>query len=169
MVSACPALTRMSQQRRVCSAATVFARVALATAFLSAVADRFGLWGEAGTGEVGWGNFRAFTEYLQTIAPYLPAGSVNAAAWAVTVVELVLSVLLLVGMKLRCAALGSAITLVVFALSMFFFGGFETPLSASVFSAAAAALLLASAPQENYVISLDHALDDRASKRDSWD
>ncbi|HBL44992.1 MAG TPA: DoxX family protein, partial [Planctomycetaceae bacterium] len=31
-----------------------FVRLALAASFLSAVADRFGLWGAVGTGEVAW-------------------------------------------------------------------------------------------------------------------
>jgi hypothetical protein len=47
-------LTRMSQDQRIWSAATIFARVTLAAGFLSAMADRFGLWAEAGTNQVGW-------------------------------------------------------------------------------------------------------------------
>ena len=77
-------LTRMSQDQRIWSAATIFARVTLAAGFLSAVADRFGLWGEAGTNQVGWGNFETFTQYVQTLAPYLPARLVTAAAWGGT-------------------------------------------------------------------------------------
>jgi hypothetical protein len=79
-------LTRMSQDQRIWSAATIFARVTLAVGFLSAVADRFGLWGEAGTNPVGWGNFETSTQYVRTLAPYLPAKLVTAAAWGATVV-----------------------------------------------------------------------------------
>ncbi|RDH74174.1 DoxX family protein [Mycolicibacterium moriokaense] len=146
----------MSQDKRIWSAATIFARAALAAAFLSAVADRFGLWGQPGTSQVGWGNFETFTQYAQTLAPYLPAKLVSAVAWGSTVVEILLGSALLLGVKVRWAALGSAATLVVFAVSMFVFGGFETPLSASVFSAAAAALLLALAPPGTYPASVDH-------------
>ena len=38
-----------ADDRRVAAAASWFARVALAAAFLSAVADRFGVWGGPGT------------------------------------------------------------------------------------------------------------------------
>jgi anti-sigma-K factor RskA len=56
----------------------------------------------------------------------------------------------------RWTALASAATLVVFAASMFFFAGFEAPLSASVFSTGAAALLLALCPPGRDVVSIDH-------------
>ena len=36
-------------------------RVALAFCFLSAVADRFGLWGQFSVGGVAWGDFERFT------------------------------------------------------------------------------------------------------------
>ncbi len=63
----------LSENTRWVGAATVLARVGLGTAFLSAVADRLGLWGPAGTNHVFWGNFHNFTEYLRSLAPYLPA------------------------------------------------------------------------------------------------
>ncbi|MDQ2635949.1 MAG: DoxX family protein [Actinomycetota bacterium] len=136
--------------------------MALAAGFLSAVADRFGLWGDAGTSQVGWGNFEAFTQYVQTLAPYLPTALVTVTAWGVTVVETLLGGTLLLGVKVRWAALGSAATLFVFAVSMFIFGGFETPLSASVFTATAAALLLMLAPSASYIFSLDRLQDPRS-------
>lgn len=154
-----PDLERSVRAQRIWSAATIFARVALAAGFLSAVADRFGLWGDAGTNQVGWGDFETFTQYVQSLAPYLPAQLVTAVAWCVTAVEILLGVTLLVGVKIRWAALGSAATLVVFAVSMFIFAGFETPLSASVFTAAAAALLLMLAPPGSYPASIDHLRD----------
>lgn len=107
------------------------------------MADRFGLWGAPGTGDVYWGNFRFFTEYVAVLAPYLPDALLTPTAWAVTIAEIVVSVALLSGIALRWAALVSAAMLTVFGVSMFVFDGFQTPLSASVFTAAAAALLLA--------------------------
>lgn len=145
------------------SAATIFARLALAAGFLSAVADRFGLWGDAGTGQVGWGDFEAFTQYVQTLAPYLPKALVTVTAWCVTVVETLLGGTLLMGVKIRWAALGSAAALFVFAVSMLIFTGFETPLSASVFTASAAALLLMLAPPASYTFSIDRLQDPRSS------
>ncbi len=38
---------------------TVFLRVALGIIFLTAVTDRFGLWGPPGTNNVSWGNFES--------------------------------------------------------------------------------------------------------------
>jgi uncharacterized membrane protein YphA (DoxX/SURF4 family) len=157
--------TRLIDDQRIWSAVTIFARLALASGFLSALADRFGLWGEPGTGQVGWGSFQRFTQYVQTLAPYLPDELLIVVAWAVTVVETLLAGSLLLGMKTRWAALGSAITLMVFALSMFVFDGFETPLSASVFTAAAAALLLMLAPSGTYAVSFDNLRKSRRSNR----
>jgi len=39
---------------------TAFARLALGFSFLSAVADRFGLWGAYGAPHVAWGDFGRF-------------------------------------------------------------------------------------------------------------
>lgn len=109
----------LSENTRWVGAATVLARVGLGTAFLSAVADRLGLWGPAGTNHVFWGNFHNFTEYLRSLAPYLPAALVDPTAWGVTVVEVVLGVALLSGVGVRWAAIASAATLIVFGASMF--------------------------------------------------
>jgi uncharacterized membrane protein YphA (DoxX/SURF4 family) len=132
-------------------AGTVFARVALSAAFLSAVADRFGLWGRLGTGNVGWGDLAHYEAYVHTLAPYLSDGLVGVAGWGATLTELTLGSALLLGVLPRWSAVVAAATLMVFGLSMFFFSGFEAPLSASVFSAAAAALLLSLAPGRSLV------------------
>ena len=44
--------------------ATILLRIALALAFLSAVADRFGLWGKPGSPGVSWGNMTQFNAYV---------------------------------------------------------------------------------------------------------
>ena len=41
----------------------LFARFALGASFLSAAADRFGLWGPYGAKNVSWRNFAHFVEY----------------------------------------------------------------------------------------------------------
>src|SRR4051795_6489385 len=81
--------------------AALFLRIALAAGFLSAVADRFGLWGPAGTPGVGWGEFAPFLAYTGQLLWFLPAGLVPAAGWAATVLEVTLAVGLLVGVRLR--------------------------------------------------------------------
>lgn len=123
--------------------AVVFARVALAAAFLSAVADRFGLWGPAGTPGVAWGNFDSYLAYTDQLLWYLPPGLVTAAGWMATMLEVVLAVGLLVGVCLRAFALASGVLLTTFAVAMTIALGPEPPLSYSVWTAAAGAFLLA--------------------------
>ena len=65
-------------------AAKLFLRFALAAAFLSAVADRFGLWGAPGGINVAWGEFPAFVEYTAQVNSFLPAGLAPVLAWAST-------------------------------------------------------------------------------------
>src|SRR3954469_13375616 len=124
--------------------AAVFLRLPLAAGFLSAVADRFGLWGPAGTPGVGWGGLDPFLAYTGRLLWFLPAGLVPAAGWAATVLEVALAVGLLAGVRVRAFALASGLLLTVFAVVMTVALGPEPPLSYSVWSAAAGAFLLAS-------------------------
>jgi uncharacterized membrane protein YphA (DoxX/SURF4 family) len=118
-------------------------RVALAAGFLSAVADRFGLWGPIGTPGVGWGGFAAFLTYTGRLLPFLPAPLVAVAGWAATAAEVALAVALLVGVRVRLVALASGVLLLTFAIAMTTALGPEPPLSYSVWTAAAGAFLLA--------------------------
>jgi len=45
---------------RLATFSSVFVRLALGVSFLSAVADRFGLWGVYGQPNVSWGNYARF-------------------------------------------------------------------------------------------------------------
>ena len=54
--------------------------MALAFSFLSAVADRFGLWGQFGVGGVAWGDFERFTAYTARLLWFLPQSLVSPAA-----------------------------------------------------------------------------------------
>jgi uncharacterized membrane protein YphA (DoxX/SURF4 family) len=124
--------------------AAVFLRLALGAGFLSAVADRFGLWGAAGAPGVAWGGFDSFLAYTGQLLWYLPVGLVPAAAWAATVLEVVLATCLLAGVRLRAVALASGVLLLVFAVTMTIALGPEPPLSYSVWAAAGGAFLLSS-------------------------
>src|SRR6516164_19764 len=115
----------MSDRIRSTAVAAIFLRLALAAGFLSAVADRF----LAYTGKLLW---------------YLPPALVPAAGWAATVLEVVLAVGLVAGVRVRAVALASGALLSVFAVTMTVALGSEPPLSSSVWSAAAGAFLLAS-------------------------
>ncbi len=128
---------------RTTALASIFMRVSLAAGFLSAVADRFGLWGAAGAPNVAWGGFDAYLAYTGQLLSYLPHGAVVAAGWAATILEVVLAIGLLVGVRLREVAVASGVLLCLFALAMTLALGAEPALSYSVWAAAAGAFLLA--------------------------
>lgn len=124
-------------------AGVLLARVALAAGFLSAVADRFGIWGPPGAPHVAWGDFPHFLEYARTINPYCPAAIIPLVGWTATVAEVALAVALLAGVYLRQAAFLSGCLLLAFAFGMTAGTGIKTALDASVLAAAAAGFLLA--------------------------
>jgi putative oxidoreductase len=119
--------------------AILYARVALGGAFLSAVADRFGLWGKYG----GWGNFATFTQYTAQVNSFMPAFIIPFLAWAATAAELTLGITLIIGIWPRWVAFGAATLLFLFGTAMAISFGPKSPLDYSVFSASAGALLLA--------------------------
>jgi len=116
-----------------------YARIALGAAFLSGIADRFGLWGKT----IGYGDFAHFVQYTAQVNSFMPAFTIPFLAWAATVAELVLGIALISGVWLRWVALASALLLVLFGTAMAISFGLKSPLDYSVFSASAAALLLA--------------------------
>jgi uncharacterized membrane protein YphA (DoxX/SURF4 family) len=125
--------------------ARVFARFALGASFLSAVADRFGLWGPYGAKNVSWGNFAHFVEYTGAVMSLFPSSLTVSFAWAATatVAETLFGILLIAGFKTRLASVLSGLLLLSFAMGMATGLGIKTPFDYSVFSAAAAAFLLA--------------------------
>jgi len=133
-------------QRNFTPFASLLLRCALATAFLSAVADRFGWWGPPGTGNVGWGEFDAFLKYTAQLNWFLPQQLIPLLGWTATVLEVLFAVALLSGIATRWTALGSGVLLLLFATTMTVAYGAEAPLSYSVWTAAASAFLLASLP-----------------------
>jgi len=116
-------------------------RVALAFSFLSAVADRFGLWGQFGSG-VAWGDFERFTAYTAQLLWFLPSSLVSPAAILATAAEVVVAGGLLIGWRLHWWAFAAAALLLSFALAMTGALGVKAPTDYSVWTAAAAAFLL---------------------------
>ena len=135
---------------------TVFLRIALAAGFLSAVADRFGLWGPHGAQSVAWGDMQHFMPYVATLNPWVPAALIPAVGWAATIAEVALGVLLLIGLQTRWAARLSGWLLLAFAVGMTLGTGVKTALNYSVFAAAGGAFLLATA--QGFPWSLDQLL-----------
>jgi putative oxidoreductase len=117
----------------------LYARFALGAAFLSGIADRFGLY----TGRnVGYGDFAGFVSYTAKVNSFMPAFSISFLAWAATAAELILGVALILGIWPRWVALGSALLLLLFGTAMAISFGIKSPLDYSVFSASAGAVLL---------------------------
>ena len=117
-------------------------RVALAAAFLSAVADRLGFWGTPGSAGVAWGDVAHYEAYVAQLNWFLPSALISPVGWIATFAEFVIAVGLLIGWKLRWFALAAAVLLAVFASTMCVAFGPKGPLDYSVLSAAGAALFL---------------------------
>lgn len=119
-------------------------KLALSFAFLSAVADRFGLWGKAQTEGIFWGNFENFISYTKLLNPWAPDFLASALAWIATILEIILGLLLLTNFKTREVSFVSGALLTLFGLSMVITLGPKASLDYSVFSAAFAAFYLSS-------------------------
>ena len=135
---------------------SVFLRFALGISFLSAVADRFGLWGAYGQPNVSWGEYARFVDYTAKLIWFLPAAMIQAVAMLATAAETLFGLLLVLGWKTRITALLSGVLLITFALAMSIALGVKAPLNFSVFSAAGGALLLATCA--NFPFSMDEFL-----------
>ena len=123
--------------------AALFARLALGAAFLAAVGDRFGFWGAPGQPNVAWGDFGHFVEYTAQVNSFLPAALAPVLAWLATAAEVVLAIALVVGVWPRIIGAAAGALLLTFALAMTLSFGIKQPLNYSVYSASAAAFLLA--------------------------
>jgi uncharacterized membrane protein YphA (DoxX/SURF4 family) len=118
--------------------ACLYVRIALAAAFLSAVASRFGLW----HGE-GIRHFATFIQRTAEVNSFLPSWTIPSLAYLATAAEIFFALALLIGIWPRWIALGSALLLAMFATAMAISFGIKDPLDYSVYSASAAAFLLA--------------------------
>ena len=122
------------------SYATLLLRIGIGVGFLSAVADRFGLWGPFGQPNVGWGNFSRFLEYTHTLNWYLPAGMIPPLGVIATGAEILFGLLLLVGWHTRATALLTGLLLLSFGVAMTLALGVKAPLNFAVFSGVGGAL-----------------------------
>jgi uncharacterized membrane protein YphA (DoxX/SURF4 family) len=127
----------------------LFLRFAIAVTMLSAVADRFGFWGENSA----WGNWGNFEKYTRQLTFFLPEILSTFSAYAATFLEIIFPLMLIFGFKTKIAAYGTGFLLLIFALSMTIALGLKAPLDYSVWVGSAAAFLLAS--QKEYFFSID--------------
>jgi putative oxidoreductase len=131
----------MSNQR-IFQLARLSVRVALASAFLAAVADRFGFLGPYGSRNVSWGDWKHFQDYVGVLNWFVPKALIPALSILETVIETGLGLGLLVGFYPRIVAWSSAVLLCSFALAMSVALGILAPLGYGVFTGIGAALLL---------------------------
>jgi uncharacterized membrane protein YphA (DoxX/SURF4 family) len=114
----------------------LFLRLSLAAAFLSALADRFGIWSK----DISvWGNWDNFVAYTELINPWFPSSMIPIVASIATIAEIVFALCLILGFKTELIAKYSAYLLIIFGLSMSFATGVKGAFDYSVFTAAAAA------------------------------
>ncbi|MGC4040481.1 MAG: DoxX family protein [Flavobacterium sp.] len=128
-------------------------RLAIGIGLLSAVADRFGLWGSFGQVGVTWGNWETFIGYTQTLNFNIGQQYANILGGIATFAEIALGILLIAGYKLKYAARFTALLLLVFGLTMCINTKIKYALDYSVFIGSFAALLLSCEP--NYKWSID--------------
>jgi putative oxidoreductase len=120
--------------------AALCVRIALGAAFLSGIADRFGLYRGR---NVGYGDFAGFVRYTAKVNSFMPPSTIPFLAWAATAAEIFFGITLILGVWRVWTALGSAGLLILFGTAMAISFGIKLPLDYSVFSAASAALLVA--------------------------
>src|SRR5688572_18395395 len=131
----------------------LFLRLAIGTAFLSAVADRFGWWDEK---VAVWGNWGSFLEYTQLINPWVSDSLISTLGIIATAAEIVFGIFLIIGFKTEFFARLSGILLLIFALSMSLSTGLKGAFDYSVFTASAGAFAL-SLMKEKY-LELDNLM-----------
>jgi putative oxidoreductase len=120
----------------------IILRLFLSAAFLSAIADRFGVYGPHGAAGVSWGDWSNFLEFVGVLIKIAPHAFLPAIGVIETIIEIALGIALLLGVYPRIVAWLSAALLASFAVSMSIALGIPTTLGYGVFTAVGAALLL---------------------------
>lgn len=136
-------LVRCSRLTRIAAAAVA---VALALAFGGAVADRFGVFGGPGAEGVSWGSWSVFLGYTARMLPGTDDRLTALAAVGATVVEVVLSLMLLLNQQRRWVAKAAAGLLVVYLMTMLWSLGAAEVARYGVPALVGGALLLSSCP-----------------------
>lgn len=125
----------------------IFLRFGVGFGFLSAVADRLGLW----PAEISaWGNWESFLSYTKTISPLIPEMLVPVVGIIVTGAEVLFGISLIIGLKTELMAKLSGYLMLIFALAITFSSGIKGAFDYSVFAASAGAFSL-SIMKEKYL------------------
>jgi len=117
-------------------------RLALGIGFIIPVIDRLGFLGVSGSTGVTWGDWKHFIDYTQTLVPFTGRSIANIIGGFATLSEFVLGILLIVGFRIKEAALGAGILTFSFGFCMAVFVGINAPFSYPVFIFTGGALVL---------------------------
>ncbi len=125
----------------------LFLRLAISIGFLSAVADRFGLWSKEVSA---WGNWESFIDYTQLINPFIPEALISPVGIIATSAEIILALFLIIGYKTEFSAKLSGYLLLLFALAMIFSTGIKGVFDYSVLSVSAGAFALSQMKEKHF-------------------
>ncbi len=117
----------------------LFLRFGIAIGFLSAVADRLGLWPVEISA---WGNWDNFLEYTELLNPLIPKMLIPTFGIIATSAEILFGVFLIIGFKTELIAKLSGYLMLIFALAITFSTGIKGAFDYSVFAASAGAFAL---------------------------
>ena len=117
----------------------LFLRFGIGIGFLSAVADRLGLWPKDISA---WGSWESFLEYTKVLNPVIPEMLIPMFGIIATGAEVLFGVCLIIGFKTELVAKLSGYLLLIFALAITFSTGIKGAFDYSVFAASAAAFAL---------------------------
>ena len=115
-------------------------RLLIGVAFLENVLDRLGFFGPPGAPGVSWGDFQHFIAYTAQVNAFAPAAIIPTLAVLATIAEGTFGVTMLLGIRVRLAAIGSALLLFGFATAMVLSGLSQLQYGVYLMSAAAWAL-----------------------------
>ena len=141
------------------SMSSVVLRLGLGLGFLSAVADRFGLWGPFGERNVEWGNYSRFLDYTQIRNGYWPTSLIPTLGAVATGAEIFFGLLVLIGWHTRIAARLAGGLLIVFAATMTISLGVKSVLNYAVLTGIGGSFFLANC--DSFPFSLDELLSRR--------
>jgi uncharacterized membrane protein YphA (DoxX/SURF4 family) len=134
--------------------AQLILRLALGVGFLIPVIDRIGLMGPYGSDGVTWGDWKHFVDYTHRLVPFAGGPITNIMALLATIGEGVFGVCLIIGFRIKEAALGAGILTLVFGLCMAIFLNIRAPFDYPVFVFTGGALLLSGI--DDYKLSIDN-------------
>jgi len=141
--------------------AQLILRLALGVGFLLPVMDRLGFMGPNGTSGVTWGDWKHFVDYTHTLVPFANRPIANLLSLLATIAEAVFGVCLIIGFRIKEAALGAGILTLLFGLCMAVFKGIGAPFSYPVFVFTGGALVLSGI--DHYRWSVDSYIRGRKS------